>query len=299
MKKLFIAIFIISISLSLFAQVSINTDGADPDASAILDVKSTEKGFLPPRMTGAQRDEITNPSAGLLLWCTNCGLNGEMQTFNGTEWVNMLGGAASEVFACGTSTISDIDGNVYQTVLIGTQCWMKENLITTNLNNSNSIPMVTDNTAWAALTTPAYCWHDNYPASGIIYGALYNWYAVNSGNLCPIGWHVPTDGEWTELTNYLGGLTGAGGKLKETGFTHWISPNEGATNESGFTAFPGDQRFNNGTFSILGYYGYWWSSTVEIASNNIWIRVINYNSANVFRYSDYKESGRSVRCIKN
>jgi uncharacterized protein (TIGR02145 family) len=139
-----------------------------------------------------------------------------------------------------TNTVTDIDGNIYHTVTIGTQVWMVENLKTTKYRNGDPIPNVTGN-AWAALTTGAYCWYNNDAATyKATYGALYNWYAVaDSRNIAPTGWHVPTDAEWTTLTTFLGGESVAGGKLKETGTNHWTSPNTGATNETGFTALPG------------------------------------------------------------
>jgi uncharacterized protein (TIGR02145 family) len=195
--------------------------------------------------------------------------------------------------------MSDIDGNTYKTVTIGTQIWMAENLRVVRYNNGTTIPLVTDNTAWAGLTTPGYCWYNNDAATNkTTYGALYNWYTVNTGNLCPTGWHVPTDAEWTTLTTYLNGESVAGGKLKETGTAHWASPNTGATNETGFTALPGGYRNYNGTFNNIGYYGYWWSST-ETSTTNAWNRLLNYNFSNVFRDFNNKEFGFSVRCLRD
>ena len=138
------------------------------------------------------------------------------------------------------TSLTDIDGNDYKTVTIGTQVWMVENLKTTKYNDGTAIPNITDNTSWAALTTGAYCDNINTPSISTTYGRLYNWYAVdnNAGtkvasnggkNVCPTGWHVPSDAEWTTLTTYLGGESVAGGKLKETGTTHWQSPNTGVS----------------------------------------------------------------------
>ena len=200
-----------------------------------------------------------------------------------------------------TGTVTDIDGNVYNTVTIGTQVWMKENLKNIKYNDGIAIPLVTVNSAWAALTTPGYCWYNNDAASyKATYGAMYNWYTVNTGKLCPTGWHVPTDSEWTTLTTYLGGESVAGGKLKETGTTHWQSPNTGATNESGFTALPGGQRNHNGTFWVVGSDGNWWSST-EISTNDAWFRYMSYLYSYVGKESwgFYKQEGFSVRCLKN
>jgi uncharacterized protein (TIGR02145 family) len=150
-------------------------------------------------------------------------------------------------------TLTDVDNNTYKVVKIGTQVWMAENLKTTRYNDGSAIPLVTDNTEWNNLTTPGYSWYNNDSATyAQTYGALYNWYTVETGNLCPTGWHVPSDAEWTTLTDYLGGEAIAGGKLKETGTAHWDSPNTGATDETGFTAFPGGNRTKNGPFSNLG-----------------------------------------------
>jgi uncharacterized protein (TIGR02145 family) len=208
---------------------------------------------------------------------------------------------------CGT--VTDIDGNVYNTVTIGTQVWMKENLKTTKYNDGTAISNITVNATWTALTTGAYCDYSNTPANSTTYGRLYNWYAVDNNaatrvasnggkNVCPNGWHVPTDAEWTTLTTYLGGESVAGGKLKETGTTHWESPNEGATNETGFTALPGGNRNNNGAFNEIGTNGFWWSST-ESAAATAWYRAIYYNFSSVFRFSYYKLYGFSVRCLRD
>jgi len=195
--------------------------------------------------------------------------------------------------------VKDIDGNIYGTVTIGTQTWMVENLKTTSYNDGTTIPLVTDNTVWSNSTTPAYCWYNNDEATyGNTYGALYNWYVVETGNVCPTGWHVPTDAEWTILTDYLGGTSVAGGKLKDTGTTHWTSPNTGATNETGFTALPGGCRGSGGSFDDVGRFGYWWSST-EISSTNAWFRVVNYLFATIVRSNYNKEFGFSVRCLRD
>jgi uncharacterized protein (TIGR02145 family) len=197
-------------------------------------------------------------------------------------------------------SVSDNDGNTYKTIQIGTQTWMAENLKTTKYNDGTTIPLVTGTTAWAALSTPGYCWYRNDAATyKATYGALYNWYTVNTGKLCPTGWHVPSDAEWTTLTIYLGGGTVAGGKLKETGTTHWLSPNTGATNETGFTALPGGDRDNNGAFVLIGYDGRWWSST-EGSTYYAWARNMLYNYSNVSSFVNlYKQDGYSVRCLKD
>jgi uncharacterized protein (TIGR02145 family) len=193
---------------------------------------------------------------------------------------------------------TDSEGNHYPVVTIGTQTWMAENLKTTKNNNSSAIPLVTDNGVWTNLSTPAYCWYENDSSTyGSVYGALYNWFAVETGNLCPTGWHVPTDAEWTILIDFLGGESVAGGPLKETGTSHWKSPNTGATNSSGFTALPGGYRYYSiGNFSGLGNVGTWWSSTAY-SSTYAWSRGLYYSSSNVYRDDYSKRTGFSVRCV--
>jgi uncharacterized protein (TIGR02145 family) len=194
-------------------------------------------------------------------------------------------------------TVTDIDGNVYNTIIIGTQVWMAENLKVTHYLNGDDIPVVTDNTGWFNLTTGALSSYNNDTNYSGIYGNLYNWYTVNdSRSIAPQGWHIPSDAEWDELINFLGGENIAGGKMKETGTLHWDSPNTGATNESGFTALPGGYRSYSGGFFTMGEYGKWWSTT-EADSVFIWARYIAYDDAGIGRNHYRKGSGFSVRCI--
>jgi len=196
------------------------------------------------------------------------------------------------------NTVTDIDGNVYHTVTIGTQVWMLENLKVTKYNDGTAIPLVTDGTAWTDLTTAGFCWYDNDEATyKNAYGALYNFYAVNTGKLSPTGWHVPSDAELTTLTSYLGGESVAGGKLKEVGTTHWQSPNTGATNESGFTILPAGYRYMS-SFTTNGKNGFLWSTTEE-SGDYAWVRNIGYDRIDVSRYGGYKGTGWSVRCVKD
>jgi len=200
------------------------------------------------------------------------------------------------------TSMSDADGNVYKTVIIGTQIWMAENLKTTKYKDGlTGIPLETGNANWAGLTTPAYCWYANDEANKNIYGALYNWFTVNTGNLCPTGWHVPIDDEWTTLTTFLGGESVAGGKLKQTGTTLWLDPNTGATNESGFTALPGGYRYRlDGTFADVGKLSYWWSATEYIYdAAKAYYRELFNDQASVFREGATKTAGKYVRCLKD
>ncbi len=205
---------------------------------------------------------------------------------------------------CPTSTITDIDGNTYLTVSIINQCWMSENLKTSRYSNGVSIPIVTDATAWVSLATGGRSWYDNDSTTyENPYGNLYNWYAVaDNGGLCPNGWHVPTDAEWTTLTNYLGGVNVAGGKMKSTGTTYWNSPNTGATNESGFSVFPAGLRYGldgSGSFFSIKNIAFFWSAS-EFNNSLAWYRSLyNYNG-NVDRYNNTAKSyGASVRCLRD
>lgn len=197
------------------------------------------------------------------------------------------------------TTLTDIDGNIYNAVTIGTQVWMKENLKVTHYRNGDPIPKVVDNITWSNLTTGSYCYPENDINNVYAYGILYNWYAISDiRNLAPSGWHVASDVEWTILVNYLGGESIAGGKLKENGTTHWVDPNIGATNESGFTALPAGYRGENGGFYRYTTYGCWWSSN-EYDSSKAWKQWI-FNDDVVF-VKNYKPKhyGFSVRCVKD
>ena len=208
--------------------------------------------------------------------------------------------------------IDSRDGNEYNWVKIGDQVWMAENLA-----YLPSVNMVADGSEDAA---GSYYYVYGYDGTNVAdakatdnyatYGVLYNWTAAMDGEassttnpsgiqgVCPAGWHLPSDAEWTELTDYLGGESVAGGKLKETGTTHWASPNTDATNETGFTALPGGYRFSNGTFDHIGNYGLWWSAT-ESSASNAWLQYMNYYSSLVSRDYGYEELGLSVRCVRD
>ena len=194
-------------------------------------------------------------------------------------------------------------------VTIGTQIWSSTNLDVTTYRDGTPIPQVTDPTQWGNLTTGAWCYYENNTANGTTYGRLYNWYAVagihdtdpSTPNkiLAPQGWHVPSDAEWTTLTDFLGGGQVAGGKMKSTGTSLWLSPNTAATNESGFTGLPGGYRGLNGSFSLVGSYGLWWSSS-EISTQVAWYRNLGYIDGLAGRYDNVvKRGGLSVRCLRD
>lgn len=195
--------------------------------------------------------------------------------------------------------LADRDGNSYKTVIIGNQTWMAENLKVSHYNNGDPIPNITNVLEWDALTSGAYCDYANDPSNSLTYGKLYNWYAVtDSRGLCPIGWHLPSSLELETLMLPLGGEAFAGGPLKETGTQHWLSPNSGASNTTGFTALPGGFRIYGGNFGSLTENGYWWLSDVSSTSEASLMRV-SYNDINVRTLDENQASGFSVRCIKS
>ena len=192
--------------------------------------------------------------------------------------------------------IMDNDLNSYSVIKIGNQFWMAENLKTTKFNDGTKIPIVSDNKLWSHMVSPGYCLYNNDAGKyKTKYGILYNGYTVSTGKLCPSGWHVPSVEEWLTLTNYCG-LSMAGGKLK--GKDKWMSPNTGATNATGFTALPGGSRGNLGSFMDVGLRGHWWSST-ENDKTDVLNRSMSYSNNDVTGSSDHKQSGLSVRCLKD
>jgi uncharacterized protein (TIGR02145 family) len=195
----------------------------------------------------------------------------------------------------GKNIVKDVDGNIYNTVTIGTQVWMAEDLKTTRYNDGTAIPYVEGDLEWKNLRSDAYCWFNNDESNKTAYGALYNWYTTNTGKLCPVGWHVPSNSDWETLINYCGGWEVAGGKLKEAGTAHWEAPNIGATNEFGFTALPGGgRRPEDGKFGILGRdLGYWCPPRCgdfrSLCSDRAWIYFTEGSAS----------GGCNVRCIKD
>jgi uncharacterized protein (TIGR02145 family) len=214
-----------------------------------------------------------------------------------------------------TGTLTDIDGNVYQTITIGTQTWMAENLKTTKFNNGDSIPSVSIDTTWAALNTGAFCNFKPDSVSVAIYGRLYNYFAViDQRKLCPLGWHIPSDDEWKELEIFLGMSkedvaklnwrgNDQGNKMKIAGgnTSYWAKSSDMyeiyGTNESGFRGIGGACRVFNGQWGEITHTGFWWTSS--LAGNEAWYRGLDYNKTNVFRYYGPKNYGFSVRCIKD
>jgi uncharacterized protein (TIGR02145 family) len=215
---------------------------------------------------------------------------------------------AAEVSA---GTVTDIDGNVYQTVTIGSQVWMASNLKVTHYRNGDSIPRVTVAGTWMGLTTGAYCDYDNDVNNVTTYGRLYNEYAVtDTRGIAPTGWHVPSDAEWKVMEQTLGmsqaqadsvGYRGntEGGKLKESGTAHWTSPNTGATNASGLAVLPGGFRsYDHGTDYFIHNVANFWTSTKN-GTDSAWCRYVSYNHATIARSYLSEKDGFSVRCVKD
>ena len=205
-------------------------------------------------------------------------------------------------FTCGTSTVTDVDGNAYNTKLIGSQCWTTTNLKVTKYNDGTVIPDLTASTSNPWANSGA---RTEYVAAGVTdyvgtFGYLYNWYAVNDlRKLCPAGWHVPTDAEWTTLTTYLGGVSVAGGKMKSTS-SLWDAPNTDATNSSGFSVLPGGARNGMGSFGFIRGTAFLWSATEHpIATTFAWFHGLSSGLGNVNRSTEFKVVGASVRCLRD
>jgi len=276
------------------------TDNSLPDNSSMLDVKSTSKGFLPPRMTTAQMNAINNPVEGLTIYNTTVK---SLCTFDGLSWASMHNNDGK---SCGSVFYG---GQTYNSVVIGIQCWMSA-----NLNIGVAILGSQDQTNNGVIEK--YCYANN-TANCDVYGGLYQWAemvqylngATNttmwnpypSGNvqgICPTGWHLPSDQEWTTLTTYLGGESVAGGKIKEAGTDHWAAPNTGATNSSGFTALSSGYRYIDGTFYSMTAGCVFKTSSSPDPTNN-WFRELLYNNAICNRDTYFKAMGESVRCMKD
>jgi uncharacterized protein (TIGR02145 family) len=266
----------------------------DPDST---DSKTTDGAG-----TGSFTSALTGLSPGTTYYVRAYATNSVGTAYGeGKKFTTMTGSG---------SAVIDIDGNEYQTVQIGDQLWMAENLKTTHYADGSAIPLVEGASAWDALGTDdkAYCWYSNDTASRDTYGGLYTWAAAMNGagsssanpsgvqGVCPDGWHLPGDAEWAELINYLGGSNIAGGKLKEAGTLHWISPNTGATNESGFTTLPGGYRSLVISFNWSGNFAGFWTATEDDVSLACY-RYMLYDNAGVLRSNYGKQGGFSVRCL--
>jgi uncharacterized protein (TIGR02145 family) len=195
--------------------------------------------------------------------------------------------------------VADIEGNYYNSIVIGTQTWLTEDLKTSLFNNGLPITNAAGTDSWLWRKTPAWCWYSNDSANySFPRGKLYNWYAVETGKLCPTGWHVPSNSEWTTLQNFLGGDTIAGGKLKTTGTFFWRSPNARATDQSGFSAIPGGYRSASGKFFYFTIVDNWWSTDI-ISPDAAYNWHVNHESGRLYHEYSFKSFGYCVRCLKD
>jgi uncharacterized protein (TIGR02145 family) len=285
-------IFLLGFNEMGHTQVGINDDNSLPDTSALLDVKSTSKGVLPPRMTTAQRDAIASPAEGLVIY--NADVKG-LNLFNGKAWTTLSG-----KFECGLSQVFDIDSNRYNTLLIGQQCWLAS-----NLNTGTRLNLGTASTNNG--TIEKYC-YDDLTANCDVYGGLYQWneamqYMLTEGvqGICPDGWHLPTSAEFETLYNFLGGSEIAGAALKEQGTDHWCYLNTSATNSSGFTGLgAGRILFNPQEYSDKSALAFFWTSTYwdeEPSSSFLTLRCDD-SSAALYGIDLIPPSSFSVRCVR-
>jgi uncharacterized protein (TIGR02145 family) len=269
------------------------------------DNSTNETGFKIERKTGTGTYAVVGSTATDVTTFSDTGLTAST-TYTYRVYSYNAGGNSPTysndiILTTNSLPVTDINGNVYDTQTICNQSWTKTNLKVTKYRNGDIIPQVTNGTQWAGLTTGAYCSYNNDPANDAIYGKLYNWYAINDPRgLAPVGYHIPTDTEWSTLTSCLGGESGTAGAMKETGIAHWQSPNSGATNSSGFTGLPGGFRHSNGQFSSINTMGSWWSSTeyIGIVTGGK-IRSLLSNTNDVTNNIANKVFGLSIRCIKD
>ncbi len=287
MKTTILTTVLVLLSLGLFAQVRINTDGSDPERSAMLEVKSTEKGFLLPRMDSSQLASIVNPAFGLMVFNTT---DSTVRFYNGDIWKPLALGIEADInrpWQCGDTIVDARDNRIYTTVQIGNQCWLAENL---NYAIGNS-----------------WC-YDSISDSCAIYGRLYDWSTALTA--CPAGWHLPSDDEWKILEGTMdsqypigdpewddGGWRGydVGKNMKSA--SGWYNNGNG-TGLYGFGALPGGSRYSNGSFYDLGYNGTWWSSS-ETSGATAWTRHLGFDHDGSYRDYDSKTLWYSVRCLKD
>ena len=286
--------------------VLLEWDAVPGSVGVLLKVELPSGSSIDRRIVGPELDQFAVPDAVLTAATYTWRVQAACSTLRPFDLTPI---SASSTFTVGSgsscpATLTDIDGNVYNTVEIGSQCWMEENLKVERYRDGSNIPTGLSDAAWQAATTEAFAVYDNDTANKATYGLLYNWYAVaDARGLCPTGWHVPTDAEWTQLTDHLGGESVAGGQMKTTGTLEsgtglWFAPNTDATNSSGFSGLPGGYRDVGGLFGSQGGYGYWWSSS-EGPYDYAWRRGVNYNGGSANRGANDKPYGFSVRCLRD
>lgn len=277
MKKIVLVSTFISLHCFLFCQTSFTFNGN----GNWTDSFNWMNHSIPPAVLPAGSGIYISPAAG-----DSCILNS----------IQTIAPGASLIVTSGNFIIVSGIYN-FPCVVIDNLVWMSKNLDVVTYANGDTIPQVTDPAIWHTLTTGAWCYYNNNPANGAVYGKIYNWYAVTDPRrLAPNGWHVASSPEWNAMVTYLGGEPIAGGKLKDTQF--WTSPNTGATNSTGFTARPGGSRYINGVFGASLIAGYWWTST-EFNTTNAWFWNLTNEDAAAYFGPGSKITGFSVRCVKD
>lgn len=295
-KNFLLLLSYFAISHAVSQSVGIGTN--NPAASARLDVSSTSQGFLPPRMTYAQRNAVSNAVAGLVIYCSDCGSKGQLQVFNGASWTDAVGNAPLPPPANLPS------------VTICNMVWTNANLSTAFYRNGDPIPQVQPDANWNSLTSGAWCWYNNDSLNYSQYGRIYNWYAVNDPRgLAPVGWHVATVSEWNKMVICIdptadtinAGLQSstAGGSLKQTGTTLWSTPNTGATNSVGFAALGAGMRDYTSTFKYNLFYGFFWTSNGYNNNTTAYSRDVYYAAAGIETGLYDARNGFSVRLVKD
>ncbi len=285
MKKNILPFLFIAISFAISITTTAQNFGIGTTTPvAALEVSSTTNGFLPPRLTIAQRSAISNPATGLVIYCTDCY---ELEVYNGSIWKNMSGSVACLVA-----------GSPYTKIC--SQQWVPNNLTVSKYRNGDIIPEVKDYTAWSLLTTGAWSWYNNDSATyAAVYGKMYNWYAVTDPRgLVPLGYHIPSDAEWATLSSCMGGDAVSGGKLKQTGYDDWLAPNTGATDSLQFAGLPSGSRSVTGAFNSIGVYGFYWTTTLD-ATIYAWSRYMHNSDGVLGRFNANKKSGFTVRYLKD
>jgi uncharacterized protein (TIGR02145 family) len=280
-------IILLLIFSNVFSQgVVINENNPNPvlDSSALFELQSTAKGFLLPRLTTEQRQNIQNPAIGLTIYnlSIHC-----LEFFNGTDWIPLCGNQQTE-FQCGD--MLNYSGHNYKTVQLGAQCWFAENLRTEKYNDDSDI--IYDTGSWVNATTGRYAWFENNSSNGLIYGALYNNFAVATGKLCPAGWNVASESDWVSLINYMGGNNASSILNLKAQPPDWHG-----NDTEGFTALPGRWRYAGGTFYNFNLIGKWYTSTTN-PQGGVYVLFGNLTTS-VATFAGETNSGCSVRCIKN
>jgi uncharacterized protein (TIGR02145 family) len=276
-------------------------DAVPGSVGVLLKVELPSGTSINRRIVGPEQDQFGVPDAVLTAGTYTWRVQAACSTLRPFDFTPI---SASSTFTVGSAstcpaTVTDIDGNVYSTVEIGSQCWTAENLKVERYRNGDNIPTGLSDADWGVATSGAFAVYNDDAANKAIYGLLYNSFTtVDPRGLCPTGWHVPTDEEWTELIDFLGGEGVAGGAMKATGTSLWLAPNADATNTSGLSMLPGGIRFNIGGFQNQGSFGYYWSSS-GLTPDGAWYRMLFNDYGTVDRSDSNDQDGLSVRCLRD